>query len=237
MIIRPDGDTLLFLTQPDHARLSAELLARWQQDGFPTHPRRDMILLAAREHDNGWRELDEAIVFDAAEGRALDFVATPTEAKQAVWPRGVDRLADTSTYAAALVARHALFIYQDHRGDPEWTEFFRRMSARLDVLRERAAVDAPDLESDYRYLCIADLLSLSFCSAWAEPHERGGVEVRTAGRVMTIAPAVLGPSPITVRIRARRIEARRYASAAEVRAALEDAPPLLLTGEARGAAA
>ena len=234
MIIRPDGDTLLFVTQPDHARLAAELLARWEADGFPAHPRREMILLAAREHDNGWRELDDEIVFDSVAGKPLDFVDTPLDPKQAVWPRAVDRLAEISTYAAALVARHALFIYEAHRGTPEWAEFFRRMAARLEVLRERAAIDAADLESDYRFLCVADLLSLSFCSDWSSPHTRGGVSVTTRAGAMTIAPPVLGNARLPVRVRARRIPARAYASASEVRAALEDAALVLVTGEVRG---
>ena len=237
MIIRRDNDSLLFLTQPDHARLAAELLSRWALDAFPAHPRRDAILLAAREHDNGWRELDDDVVFDAADGQALDFVAAPAAVKQAVWPRAVDRLAETSAYAAALVARHAVFVYDNVRGHAGWIDFFRRMDARVDVLRERAGVDAADLESDYRFLAVADLLSLSFCSAWREPHTRFDVTVRTVSAVLHVTPAVLGADPIPVRIRARRIAARPYASAADVRAALEDAPPLLLSGEARAEAA
>ena len=237
MIIRRDNDSLLFLTQPDHARLAAELLSRWAADGFAAHPRRDAILLAAREHDNGWRELDEEIVFDAAEGRALDFMGAPAGVKQAVWPRAVDRLTEASAYAAALVARHAVFVYDSFRANPDWSDFFRRMSARVDVLRERAGIDAADLESDYRFLAVADLLSLSFCSAWAEPRTRLDVTVRTESTVLRVTPPVLGADPVPVRIRARRIAARPYASAADVRAALEEAPPILLSGEARGDAA
>ena len=233
MIIRHDTDSLLFLTQPDHARLAAELLSLWALDGFAAHPRRDTILLAAREHDNGWRELDDEIVFDASEGRALDFTAAPAAVKQAVWPRAVDRLAETSAYAAALVARHAVFVYDSNRGDAAWADFFRRMTARVDVLRERAGVEAADLESDYRFLAVADLLSLSFCSAWTEPRTRIGVTVRTVSNVLRVSPAVLGADPVPVRIRARRIAARPYGSASDVRAALQEAPPLLLSGEAR----
>src|SRR5262245_63540953 len=55
MIIRADGASLLFITQPYHARLAADLLSHWK--GFADHPRRAALLLAAREHDNGWREL------------------------------------------------------------------------------------------------------------------------------------------------------------------------------------
>src|SRR3954454_17036088 len=120
MIIRRDGTSLLFVTQPDHARLAADLLNRWE--GFADHPRRAALLLAARDHDNGWRELDEALVFDPAEGCAFDFITAPDSVKHAVWPRAVDRLAETSPYAAALVAQHALFVYGSHQDEASWSE-------------------------------------------------------------------------------------------------------------------
>src|SRR5919109_186080 len=127
MIIRREGTSLLFVTQPDHARLAADLLAQWK--GLADHPRRAALLLAAREHDNGWRELDEELVFDASEGRAFDFITAPDPVKHEVWPRGVDRLADTSPYAAALVAQHAIFVYNSHRDEPGWARFFAGLRA------------------------------------------------------------------------------------------------------------
>ena len=122
MIVRPESGSLLFITQPDHAVLAADLADRF--DGLDAHPRRDEIRLAVREHDNGWRELDDEIVFDAVNGRALDFITAPESLKQSVWPLGIDRLAAESAYAAALVAAHALFVYSAHRGEEDWRAFF-----------------------------------------------------------------------------------------------------------------
>ena len=34
MIIRTTDDTQLFITQPDHARLAAEAITNWREDGF-----------------------------------------------------------------------------------------------------------------------------------------------------------------------------------------------------------
>src|SRR4249919_2648700 len=103
MIIRRHDDSLLFMTQPDHARLAADLLAHWSADDFAAHPRREALLLAAREHDNGWREVDAVPLFSVATGQALDFIAVGDDIKQSVWPRAIDRVAATSAYAAALV--------------------------------------------------------------------------------------------------------------------------------------
>ena len=113
----------LFITQPDHARLAAEAIARWHDDGFATHPRRDVILLAAREHDNGWLEEDEATYLDP-DGVPLDFVSAPLEVRQRLWPRAVDRVAVRDPYAAALIAQHAITVYAHYGNEPGWTAFF-----------------------------------------------------------------------------------------------------------------
>ena len=228
MIIRPDGNALLFITQPDHARLAADLLDHWPE--VAGHPRREAIALAVREHDNGWRELDTEMVFDTAAGRALDFIDAPEGVKQSVWPRGVDRLAEASPYAAALVARHAIFVYDSHRDTSAWAGFFDRMRARQDALVQRASVSLDALEADYRFLCVADLLSLTFCNGWPDDHERLGVHARSVDGVLTIAPPILGTAPLPVRVRARRLDKRPYASAADLRAAFEEAPLEFLEG-------
>jgi Protein of unknown function (DUF3891) len=233
MIIRCDEVSLLFMTQPDHARLSAELLARWTADGFPAHPRRAALLLAAREHDNGWREVDESPAFDAATGTALDFVSVPDEIKYSIWPRGLERIAEGSAYAAALVAQHAMSIYESHREKTAWAAFFDEMTARRDRELARAEQSPEELENDYRFLSIVDLLSLVFCNAWPDEHERFGCRVRYASAGIDISPALF-PEAVPIRIRARRLPNRRYASAADLRAAFEDAPPEFIEGQARG---
>jgi hypothetical protein len=235
MIIRADGASLLFITQPDHARLAADLLNHWK--GFADHPRRPALLLAAREHDNGWRELDEELVFDPAEGRGFDFITAPDPVKQEVWPRGVDRLAEASLYAAALVAQHAVFVYDSHRDEPEWAPFFAAMRSRRDDLRARSGHAPEELDADYPYLAVVDLLSLTFCNDWHDDHERFATRTRCDDQGIVITPTPFAAPSVPLRVRARRLADRRYASAADLRAAYEEAPVAILEGQARGAEA
>ncbi len=233
MIIRRQGDSLLFMTQPDHARLAADLLAHWTADGFASHPRREAVVLAAREHDNGWREVDDAPVFSSSTGMALDFIAVTDEIKQSVWPRAIERVGQTSAYAAALVAQHAAAVYDAHRGKPAWASFFADMESRRDQELARTIHSAEELATDYRFLSVVDLLSLSFCHAWTEEHERSGCRVRYADDGIEVSPDPFG-EPVPVRIRARRLPDRRFASAADLRAAFDDTPPEIVEGFARG---
>ena len=235
MIVRSEPASLLFITQPDHAALALELVDRC--DGLATHERREDIRLAVREHDNGWRELDDDLVFDPATGKPFDCITAPDALKQSVWPLGIDRIAGESPYAAALVAAHALFVYSAHRDEEGWRAFFANQEARRDDLLAGARVPREVLEADYRFLGLADMMSLSFCHGWTEPRERFGHAARCEDTTLVITPAVVPSSPFPIRVPARRIADRRYESASELRAALDAAAPEWVAGHARGRAA
>ena len=56
MIVLPALEGLVLIRQPDHAALSERLMRAWQADGFPRRATRAAVLVAVREHDNGWLE-------------------------------------------------------------------------------------------------------------------------------------------------------------------------------------
>src|SRR5688572_14910638 len=98
------------------------MMAAWCADGFPAAPRRDVVLHAIREHDNGWREEDVAPLLDVTTGRPLDFVNVPDAIRWRLWPRGIEALG-ARPYEAALVAQHAITIHEAHRANPAWARF------------------------------------------------------------------------------------------------------------------
>lgn len=235
VIIRPQQDSLLFITQPDHAAAAADLVQHF--DGFATNPRRAEIHLAVREHDCGWHEMDRDLVFDAALGKAHDFMSVPEPMKQSVWPKAVEQVTPKSPYAAALIAEHALFVYSANRGKPEWDTFFNAMEARRTDLLARARDPLETLLADYPFLGIADLLSLSFCHCWETPRERFGRSVVCEGAAVTMTPSLLPATPVPVRVRMRRIPDVSFASHVALREALDRAPAEFLTGVARAGSA
>jgi hypothetical protein len=232
VIVRPRPESLLFITQPDHACLAADLVEHVA--ALAEHPRLDALRLAVREHDNGWRELDRDLVFDASAGQALDFIAVPDAVKHAVWPLAVERLASASPYAAALVAAHAIFVNAGSREKEDWRGFFADQEARRDALLARADAQLDELNQDYRWLAVADLMSLSFCHGWTDTRERFAHAVRCEGDTLIVTPAILPRSPVEVRVRARLVPDRQYRSAADLRAALDRATPEWIGGYACG---
>jgi hypothetical protein len=234
MIIRRHPDTLVFIEQADHARLAAGIIAAWRPDGFPSHPRRASVLLAAREHDNGWAEEDAATHVDAA-GGPLDFMSVPPSVKQRIWPRAAARLADADPYAAALVAQHALALHGQQRADPAWRTFLATMErVKSDLLRRCDPSTTETLAADYIFVQRADQLSLIFCNAWTAPFPLPGGRAILNGTTLTIAPDPFDGTRIPLRVPARRLPARTFDSPSTLRRALDAAPVEHLDGDAVG---
>jgi hypothetical protein len=244
MIVRSADARLHLITQADHAALARRIMEYWEP--LVVAERRAPILLAVGDHDNGWREPDAAPVVDADSGRIHDFISAPADVRQGVWPRGVYRLANRDRWAAALVAHHAVFVYDRYRSDPAWSTFFTEMEAIRGELVGRKAMD--DLLADYRFVRIGDLISLVFCNRWNETQAyegwtfdlrdagaptartvRGGVD----GRV-EIAPDPFGGREVPMAIEAREIADMPYHSNAILRDALAAAPIVTLHGAASG---
>jgi hypothetical protein len=236
VIIRTSGDELLLIKQTDHAALAERIIAAWRRDDFPSLPRHDEILVAARRHDDGWIDEDEAPLVNAQTGALLDYVNAPDDIRRGIWPRGVERLS-ASPYVAALVAQHALHLFDKYRGDPEWGPFFDRME-RLRTAHLEAAAPSTDeeLRRDYFFVRMADLLSLQFCDDWREPQRIGEFESCWDGTRLTITPDPFGGATVSMSISARRLPNVRFDARAAA-AAFAEAPLLTISGIAAGAAA
>lgn len=214
MIVVAESPRLLLVTQQDHACFAADLLALWRRDGLPEHPRREVLLFATRHHDNGWREIDAVPPVDPKTGRPYDFLSLPRRFRFELWERGVRRFATERPAAALLIACHALELHRSRAGDPAWREFLAGLEATLQELREAIGGGAAELAADYRWLRLADDLSLRLCTRSSEAAAGDGYHARLARD---------GPSPAPDTRRRRTIPRASFSGrAAEGREA--DAP-------------
>jgi len=193
-------------------------------------PRRDAILHAIAEHDNGWAEEDAAPTVDPGTGQVLDFVSAPLSARHAVWPRGVARLAD-DPWAAALVAHHAVTVYERFRSEDEWRPFFAGMEALRGGMLRTTGLPLKDLLADYPFVRLADLISLTFCTGWTDEQRFGDWTIQLSGTRVVVAPDPFGVAEIPLEIEAREIRNQPFRSDAELRDALRDANTTTLRGE------
>ncbi len=170
---------LRLITQPDHAHLAAEILRLWRADALPEHPRREELLFAVREHDNGWREADSAPRLAPRSGQPATFLTIADELRREIWERGVERHLAGHPFAAALIAEHALRLLAGRQGSA-WEEFLEKTRKIQDEALERSALPRQALEEDYAWLRLADDISLWLCTGQDTPERPGRRGHRTA---------------------------------------------------------
>lgn len=218
MIVTATPDGWRCVTQADHARVSHDILSLWRADAFPLHPRRDDLLLAAREHDNGWWEADAAPRLDAGGSRPRDFMEQADGDRFEIWRRGIARHRQSRPYVSALILEHALSLHRDRRGSAGWDDFLGELEAERERLPE-AGIDLAALEADYRWLHLADLLSLAACAGWEESFERWGWRGRMVGQTLGLSPFPLAGAT-AFRVACRLLPAAEYPSDAALASAL-----------------
>jgi hypothetical protein len=231
VIVRSSRDVVQLVTQPDHAHLARAIMEHCVP--LAGSRRRDLILHAIAEHDNGWAEEDAAPIVNPETGDISDFVSAPLRVRHAVWPRGVARLADRP-WAAALVAQHALTVYDRFRADAQWTSFFAMMEASRGAMIAASAMALDDLDVDYPFVRLGDLISLAFCTGWTEAQRFDGWAVERVGTRVVVTPDPFGGATIPIEIRARAIGRQRFRSDSALRAALSGATAMDLRGEVTG---
>lgn len=231
MIIRNADKHLLFITQPDHAQLSRRVMEACTQ--LTTNPRRVHILHAIGEHDNGWLEPDAAPIVDPASGKPFDFVSAPAAVRQDVWPRGVRRLAQ-DPWAAALVAQHAITVYDRYASDAQWMPFFVCMKNLRDEMRRSSGEDPQAIANDYAFVRLGDLISLAFCTSWTDPLGFAGWTVTRSGPHVRVSPDPFETAVIPLEIQARELRQGPYSTDAELRAEFAHAKVITLQGTVTG---
>lgn len=222
MIVLSQNDRFRCVTQSDHAALAAEIFALWRLDGMPDHPRREALLRAIREHDNGWRETDAAPLVDIASGAPHDFRSLPGGARDALWERSTTRHAANDPYVALLITTHALRLHEDRRHETSWTAFLERMEMRWQELSLLAAIDEATVTADYRLLALADTVSLALCGASIPRFQRAGYTAQLAAETLHLKPFPLAGAT-TFRLNCRSIPQRRYPSDTDLAVALATA--------------
>jgi uncharacterized protein DUF3891 len=231
VIVRTTEDRIQLITQPDHAHLAGRVMEHCVP--LASRPRRDAILHAVAEHDNGWTEGDAAPSVNPATGQIFDFISAPIAVRQGVWPRGVARLAG-DPWAAALVAQHAIVIYDRFHADPNWTPFFAGMERLRGEMLDASGLPLDELLSDYPFVRLADLISLSFCTGLADELRVNDWRVRLADTRVITTPDVFGGAEIPIEIGMREIRNERYNSDAALRLAVSEAGWTTLRGMVTG---
>ena len=156
MIVREQADSFVLVEQHEHALVSGEFARRWAEEPMPVGP----TLYAVENHDVGWRETDEEVLWNEATGRPHSFVDYPLGPKLEAWRRGIEFVEAHDAYAGYLCSMHYARFLLGSENPPE-VEFREREAARQERLRlGMSPAELENLERNFRFLRLCDGLSL-----------------------------------------------------------------------------
>lgn len=185
MIIQEHGDHLILIRQTDHAVLSGYFARECGNEHFAPPQPLESFLLAATEHDNGWKEWESLPEIDPLTFLPYSFMSIPTEEHIDFYQRGIERVVKVDRYAGLLVSLHCANLYDRTRATmPGFSakyvksqetaivsDFLQRL--RLQQLRLKVDLRADPLTKDFsdekwlqanaQRLEALDRLSLYFC--------------------------------------------------------------------------
>jgi hypothetical protein len=240
----------LAIHQTCHAWMAWQLAAHWGNRRFPRPSPRADVLAAAFVHDAGWTGFDPDPGVDA-NGRPLTFDHMPVRAHLEIWDTCVDRAAQISRYAALLVASHADRLAgrkeeEVGRGDLELLESIRAwrkgIADRRTAWQEELATDpryspalaGPRWEANGALVAACDAVSVHLCAgipgAFSVEAAGPSLDVREitfepiGDRVWKVRPWPLQGRRLDLHCEGRRLETETFASGAELREVLSQAP-------------
>ena len=115
-------------------------------------------------------------------------------------------------WAAALVAQHAITVYDRFRSDDAWTQFFADMEALRDNRLARTTLGLDDLIADYAFVRLGDLISLTFCTGWTTPQHYAEWTVQRDEDTVLVTPDLFGGETVGIEIEGTEIPKRTYES-------------------------
>lgn len=112
MIINRLAAELELIDQVEHGRVAGLLAEAWGNAEFTAPAPVPAVSLAAARHDEGWRSVDGALLFDELAKRPMHFLDIDVERHIKLYRQGVERVSMLDAYAGLLVGMHWSGIYR-----------------------------------------------------------------------------------------------------------------------------
>ena len=195
MIVTRRDEGLALVTQVEHGRVAGELAAHWGNAVFEGPSPRESVVLAARQHDEGWRAWDARGLLNEVERRPLHFLEIDPDDHVRLYREGVERVRLGDAYAGLLVGMHWTGLYRGRWSGPRARGRLARNGHDESLLdqvvdeeehrwvgvkraawtsEQPRAVFEATLWHHYELLQLWDLLSLYLCVMPQHPSPPGG---------------------------------------------------------------
>lgn len=171
MIVYEREHDFVLTTQHEHGLAAGELAAHWKAELLPEGTQRDELLLATKEHDRGWIELDAAPFWNDYSQSPYSFRDFPLRPRFVFYRKGVEEVCQKSPYAGLLCSKMYTDLFQKTLGaspqDDEnirnYLETEREYQLALEMRLGGGEEMQRRVERDVGIMLFCDQLSLFLC--------------------------------------------------------------------------
>ena len=200
MLVRPNGDGALLITQQAHAWVSGQLARAWGNDRFDPPEPYEEVCLAAEQHDLGMASFDMDPDLNPDTGFPLSFMEMPLERHLEIWTAAPRMMLVQDRYAGLLVSLHGSALYERREPVPAVRAYLEEQRAFQRGLADSLGVSDSEMKRNQKLIWTFDSLSLALLLDW-DPFELDGLERRGA----TLDPWPFETESVTLRCDARRM--------------------------------
>jgi len=243
MIRRDEKRGWILINQHDHARLSGEIMRYWGNEEFAMPDPYEEVLLAIREHDNGWKEWDSFPKVNPLSQYPMNFLEMDSSDQAEIWKRCFKRHSAEHPYASALIALHfgklnEKSLSKNSNNGIAMTshiEIIDFVSNMLEISISNLDIDSlpRDVQVNLRLIQIGDVISLALCHGWFSieikdvPLEYNGRSVTlnlksSDGNNYVVAPYPFAEPLIRFQVKGRRLGQKRFSKDDELRQKLKE---------------
>ncbi|QQK74708.1 DUF3891 family protein [Salicibibacter cibarius] len=195
MIISTQNGDLVLVRQDDHGIHAGEVTQQWGNEEFERTSSHDSVALAVKNHDIGWKEPDDEVLFNNEVLQPLNFIDVNLKKHAEFYEQGYRRVLEEDSYAGLLVGMHWIGLYTRRFGyDPTFTYkvsddllgymnevILSQQKNWVDIKQKLWNINEPRSQfedriwMDYELVQVMDRLSLFMCMN--DPSEKNEVEL------------------------------------------------------------
>ena len=201
MLVRPEGQGALLITQQAHAWISGQLARAWGNDRFDRPEPFEEVCLAAEQHDLGMGSFDMDPELHPDTGFPLSFMEMPLKRHLEIWRAAPRMMLVQGRYPALLVSLHGSALYERREPLPEVRAYLEEQRNFQRELAESLGVSNSEMSRNQKLIWTFDSLSLALLLDW-DPFELDGLERRGS----RLDPWPFNTGSLALRCDARRIQ-------------------------------
>ncbi len=157
MLIRPDIDGVLLISQPAHAWVSGQLARAWAAGDDGYFQPYEEICLAAEQHDIGWLQWEASPTLNPETGLPYAFREMPRKNHLQIWGRARRYAMIFGRYPALLISMHGTWLFEQF-GPSDDAPRNEKLQVDTYLRRERASQQEliESLGQDHKYEDLVD---------------------------------------------------------------------------------